>query len=186
MAKKMQQKNPAVKWFVVTAVISVVLLAGYSMTITQVAESSRAEPMGLLPGDLTGSAPSLQLADLHGKQVSLADFKGKVVILDFWATWCPPCKMEIPDFIEIESEFGARGVQIIGVALDQPGRTREFAESHGMNYPVLVGNDDVAARFGGISGIPTTFIIDRSGRIVQRFEGYRPKQTFVDEVAKLL
>ncbi len=133
-----------------------------------------------------GAAPSFSLPDLGGRSVSLADFRGKVVVLDFWATWCPPCRREIPDFIALQKQYGTEGLQIVGIALDEPEKVQAFARQNGMNYPVLLGTDDVAMRYGGIEGIPTTFIIDRGGRIVNRLEGYRPRSVFEEEIRKLL
>ncbi len=131
-------------------------------------------------------APEFTLTDLQGRMVSLADFRGKVVILDFWATWCPPCKREIPGFIGLQKAYASRGVQIVGVGLDEPADIRQFAASHGINYPVLLGNDEVSALYGGISGIPTTFIIDKSGKIVRRFEGFTERSVFEREIESLL
>jgi len=135
---------------------------------------------------LSGNAPEFTLADLHGDNVSLADFRGKVVILDFWATWCPPCKQEIPDFINLQSKYASKGLQVVGIALDEPDKVKSFARENGMNYPVLLGNDQIAALYGGIDGIPTSFIIDRKGDIVTRFEGFRSKEDFEGEISKLL
>jgi peroxiredoxin len=131
-------------------------------------------------------APPFTLMDVNGGMVSLSDFKGKVVILDFWATWCPPCKREIPDFITLQSEYASKGLQIVGVALDQPDKVRAFAKQNGMNYPVLLGSDQISALYGGIEGIPTTFILDKNGNIVNRFEGFRPKEDFEAEISRLL
>ena len=108
------------------------------------------------------------------------------MVLNFWATWCPPCKREIPDFIDLQTAYGLRGVQIVGIALDEPEKVREFALENGMNYPVLLGSDDVSMKYGGIEGIPTTFIIDKSGKIVSKFEGFRSRQLFESEIQKLL
>jgi peroxiredoxin len=138
------------------------------------------------PVDLSGAAPRFSLVDVNGKSVSLADFHGKVVILDFWATWCPPCKREIPDFIKLQSEYGSKGVQIVGIALDQPTKVKAFVKDNGMNYPVLMGTNEVAASYGGVEAIPTTFVIDKSGKIVVKFEGFRPKETFESQIKKLL
>jgi cytochrome c biogenesis protein CcmG/thiol:disulfide interchange protein DsbE len=140
----------------------------------------------LPPSAEYGRAPAFTLTDLEGHTVSLADLRGRVVILDFWATWCPPCKREIPDFIDLQSRYGSQGLQVVGIGLDEPDKLKAFAASIGMNYSVLVGTDDIAQRYGGISGIPTTFIIDRNGRIVDRFEGFRPKEVFESEVRRLL
>jgi peroxiredoxin len=132
------------------------------------------------------AAPGFALVDLNGQSVSLMDFRGKVVVLDFWATWCPPCRREIPDFVGLQTAYGPQGLQIVGIALDEPEKVMTFARENGMNYPVLIGSDDVVAKYGGIEGIPTTFIIDRSGKIVNRFEGFRPRGVFEEEIKRLL
>ncbi len=108
------------------------------------------------------------------------------MVLDFWATWCPPCKKEIPDFIELQKQYGSQGVQIVGIALDQPDKVSEFVQQNGVNYPILLGNDAITAKYGGIDGIPTTFVIDKQGKIVNRFEGFRPRSTFEAEIKRLL
>jgi peroxiredoxin len=138
----------------------------------------------LRPIETAGMAPGFTLTDINGKSVSLSDFRGKVVILDFWATWCPPCKQEIPDFISLQKEYGPRGLQVVGVALDEPGKVQAFARQNGMNYPVLLGTQDLASKYGGIRGIPTTFVIDKTGKLVNKFEGYRPRSVFESEVKK--
>jgi len=135
---------------------------------------------------LTEAAPAFSLPDIHGRTVSLADYRGKVVILDFWATWCPPCKREIPDFISLQSRYGGKGLQVIGVGLDEPDKLKEFAAKNGMNYAVLLGNDAIAQRYGGISGIPTTVLINRQGAIAGRYEGFRPGSFFEDQVQRLI
>jgi peroxiredoxin len=143
-------------------------------------------PQPSLPVDAASAAPAFTLTDIKGKSVSLSDFKGKVVILDFWATWCPPCKREIPDFINLQKEYGARGLQVVGIALDEPGKVQAFASQNGINYPVLLGTDDIAWKYGGIQGIPTTFVIDKTGKIAAKFEGYRPRDVFESEIKKRL
>jgi peroxiredoxin len=139
-----------------------------------------------LPPSSTNSAPPFTLSDISNRSVSLSDFKGKVVILDFWATWCPPCKREIPDFVLLQSQYGSAGLQVIGIGLDEPSKLQAFAQQNAMNYPILVGTEEVVARYGGIEGIPTTFVIDQSGVIRQKFEGYRPRQVFEEEIKRLL
>ncbi|TSA15456.1 TlpA family protein disulfide reductase [bacterium] len=148
--------------------------------------TSTATGYALPPTEVSGVAPAFTLSDVNGHQVSLSDFKGKVVILDFWATWCPPCKREIPDFIKLQSEYGSKGVQIVGIALDQPEKVKAFERDNAMNYPVLMGNDEVSAHYGGVESIPTTFIIDKAGRIVTKYEGFRSKETFESQIKKLL
>lgn len=133
-------------------------------------------------------APDFTLNDLNGKPFSLSQTKGKVVILDFWATWCPPCRMEIPHFESLYNEYKDKGLEVVGVALDKGGASsvKPFVEENGVTYPVLIGNQDVAARYGGIRGIPTTFLIDREGRIVEKYVGYTDKEVFESAIKKLL
>jgi cytochrome c biogenesis protein CcmG/thiol:disulfide interchange protein DsbE len=136
------------------------------------------------PGE---QAPSFTLTSLDGSKVSLADFKGKVVILDFWATWCPPCKREIPDFIALQTKYGAQGLQVVGVAVsDEESAVKKFVNDIGMNYPVLFGTPGVSAQYGGVESIPTTFVIDRDGRIRETFVGYRSADTFEAVIGPLL
>jgi len=139
------------------------------------------------PGDRV-SAPEFTLTDISGKSVNLSDFKGKVVILDFWATWCGPCKMEIPHFIDLYKEYKEHGLEIVGVALDRQGIAKvvPFVESKGIEYVSLIGNQQVVGLYGGVRSIPTTFVIDREGRIVSKHIGYRDKGTFEKEVVPLL
>lgn len=162
------------------------ILAGYYLFGRSESQASSPNMHTLPPGNITGIAPGFTLPDLNGKPVSLADFKGKVVVLDFWATWCPPCRREIPDFIKLQTEYGSKSVQIVGIALDEPGKVQEFARQNGMNYPVLLGTQEISVKYGGIEGIPTTFIIDKNGKIANRFEAFRPRAVFEEEIKKLL
>ena len=137
-------------------------------------------------GPAAQQAPEFSLPLLGGGTAALSSFRGKVVILDFWASWCPPCKREIPDFVELQRRYGGQGLQVVGVALDRPEPVRDFAASANINYPVLIGNDEIARLYGGITGIPTTFVIDRQGNIVKRYEGYRPAAVFESDISSLL
>ncbi len=112
-------------------------------------------------------APTWSMPDIEGNLVSSAQFKGKVVVLDFWATWCPPCRAEIPGYIELQEKYGKDGLVIIGVSMDRGGPTvvQPFAEKFGINYPLVMGDNDTVAAFGGFNAIPTTFLIDREGNI---------------------
>ena len=178
------KKGPnSVLWI---AMVTVVLLAGFYFLSGNTSKAEKGLAPTLPPSKLSGAAPAFTLTDLNGKPVSLADFRGKVVVLDFWATWCPPCKKEIPDFISLQQEYGSRGVQIVGIALDEPDKVAAFAKQNGMNYPVLLGTESISAKYGGIDGIPTTFVIDKKGKIVSRFEGFRPRSVFETEIKKLL
>jgi peroxiredoxin len=165
---------------VLLAVVAFYSLGGKARSVESVPDPRFAA------GAATGMAPRFVLADLHGRPVSLEEFRGKVVILDFWATWCPPCKREIPDFVALQSAYGGKGVQIVGIALDEPEKVRAFAAQNGINYPVLLGTDEIARLYGGIDGIPTTFMIDPKGMIVAKFEGYRPKDVFESAIGRML
>lgn len=133
-------------------------------------------------------APDFQLVDLEGKVNSLADYRGKVVIFDFWATWCGPCKMEIPHFIDLQKIYGEKGLQIVGVSLDQGGKkdVAPFAKAKGINYDMLIGTNEAAMAYGGVKGIPTTFVLTQDGKIYKKYVGVRPRETFESDVKALL
>jgi thiol-disulfide isomerase/thioredoxin len=140
------------------------------------------------PDALSSSkAPVWELKDPDGKLVKSSDFDGKVVILDFWATWCPPCKAEIPGFIELQKKYGEKGLVVVGVSLDEQGPSvvKQFMNQFGMNYPVVMGNIKTMEDFGG-KAIPTSFVIDRSGKVVAKHVGFASKQTFEKEIEPLL
>lgn len=139
-------------------------------------------------GELGEQAFDFTLKDLAGKDVKLSDFKGKVVVLDFWATWCGPCRMELPHFKELHNQYKDKGVAIVGVALDVQGAkiVEPFVQKNGIEYTSLIGTQDVVARYGYIRSIPTTFVIDQNGKIANKFIGYRNKSDFETEIAKLL
>lgn len=140
------------------------------------------------PGSEGSVAPVWKLQDLNGKTVGSDDFKGKVVILDFWATWCPPCRAEIPGLIDLQKAYGKQGLMVVGVSVDQGGTDviKPFVEKFGMNYPVLVADDKVQQAFGGFDAIPVTLVIDRQGRIVKRHLGLTEKDEFEAEIKPLL
>lgn len=134
------------------------------------------------------AAPQFTLKDINGRNVNLADYKGKVIILDFWATWCPPCRDEIPDFIALQNEYGKKGLQVIGISVDREGVkvVKPFYEKMGMNYPVLLTDGKVETAYGGIRAIPTTFIIDKKGSIAKKYVGFQPKSVFEKDIKGLL
>ncbi len=133
-------------------------------------------------------APAFTLQDLNGKNVSLADFRGKVVILDFWATWCPPCVKEIPHFIELYEQYKDKGFAMVGISLDQAGISvvKSFAQKFQINYPILMTDGRVDKAYGGIQSIPTTFVIDSAGNISKKYVGYIDKAVFENDIKALL
>ncbi len=129
------------------------------------------------------------LEDIHGRQVTLSAYRGKVILLDFWATWCAPCKVEIPGFVELYDKYRAQGFVMIGVSVDDPlDRLKPFVSQFRMNYPVLLGlgHDDLMAAFGPILGYPTAFLITRDGTVCTRHTGLTPKAEFEREIRGLL
>ena len=129
------------------------------------------------------------LEDMDGNAITLSDYLGQVILLDFWATWCGPCKFEIPGFIEFTNTYGSQGFQALGFAVGEPVSVlRPYAEDMGMNYPVLVGDGrlDVQEAFGPLIGLPTAFLIDRQGRICQAHSGFTEKSVFEEAIKALL
>ncbi len=134
------------------------------------------------------SAPAVTFKDLAGKEVSLASLKGKVVVVDFWATWCGPCRVEIPGYIEMQKKYGKDGVVIIGVSLDQKGpkHVQKFVEQNAMNYTIVMGDSDTVAAFGGFDSIPTTFLISRDGKILHEKSGAMSHEQYEAVLKKAL
>ncbi len=133
-------------------------------------------------------APDFSLKDASGIERKLSDFKGSVVIIDFWATWCPPCRQEIPHFVELYNQYKDQGLEIIGVSMDQsPERVIPgFIEKNKINYTILFGEDKVYDLYGGINAIPTTFIVDKDGNIRKKYIGYNEKEVFERDIKELL
>jgi peroxiredoxin len=134
------------------------------------------------------TAPDFTLKDADGRTVHLSDYRNKVVLLDFWATWCGPCKVEIPWFTEFERKHKDRGFAVLGVSMDEGGWTevKPFLKDLSVNYRVVMGDDRTAEQFGGIEALPTTFLIDRNGRIASTHVGLSGKKDFEDEIEQLL
>lgn len=132
--------------------------------------------------------PNFRLNDVNGNPVSLADYRGKVVLVDFWATWCGPCRQEIPHLKDLYAENRDRGFVILAIAMDENGVrvVPPFVKAQQISYKVLLGTPEVEELFGGIVGYPTTFLIDRSGQVVDKTLGYRPKQYFEERLKTLL
>jgi len=124
-------------------------------------------------------APDFTLTDLSGNNISLSSFNGKVVFLNFWATWCPPCRKEIPGFIEIYEKYKDQGIVIIGISVDKTGvdSVRDFVEKEKITYPVVMGNSDIVNDYKPGRFIPTTIIVDKNGKIRHKHVGYMDKDT---------
>ena len=146
--------------------------------------SAEACPVDAKPANL-----NFTLKDMNEKEVSLASYKGKVILLDFWATWCGPCKVEIPGFVEMQNAYGPQGFQVVGISIDDKAdQLKPFAAEFKMNYPILqgLGRDDVTDALGPILGLPTTLVIGRDGRICAAHAGMTSKETFENQIKELL
>ena len=132
-------------------------------------------------------APDFKLTGLDGKPVTLADSRGKVILLNFWATWCGPCRAEIPDLVGLQNKYKDR-LQIVGLVVDDDDgdAIKGFVEEFGINYPVAIATDEIRFQYGGIAALPTSFVLDAEGRIVQRHEGLRDPLLYETEIRALL
>jgi len=132
-------------------------------------------------------APDFSLPDLTGQRLDLSSYRGKVVLLDFWATWCDPCRDEIPHFVDLQNKYGGQGLQIIGVSMDDgPEPVRDFYHRFKMNYPVVMGNAKMGELYGGILGLPIAFLIGRDGRIRAKHIGATDISVFEKEIKAAL
>jgi len=137
-------------------------------------------------------APDFNLETIDGKNISLSDYKNTAIILNFWATWCPPCRAEIPDMIELQKEYGDKNFTFIGIAVgDQLDRVKRFVENSGINYPIAMGNNSITSDYGkfikgGMRGIPATFVINTKGEVLGHFVGSRSKEAFEQAIKDAL
>jgi thiol-disulfide isomerase/thioredoxin len=132
-------------------------------------------------------APEFSLPTLTGEELELAAYKGKVVLLDFWATWCDPCREQIPSLVELQNKYRGQGLQVLGISMDdEPGPVRDFYQQFKLNYPVVMGNAKTGELYGGILGLPIAFLIGRDGRIYKKHIGATDTAVFEREIASLL
>lgn len=171
---------PLKKWSVV-AVALAVLVAGFILL-------RHDRGPGAPPLASKGSlAPDFTLPQLDGRQLRLSSYRGKIVLLDFWATWCTPCREEIPSFVELENKYGKDGFEIVGVSMDdEPEPVRTFYQQFHMNYPVVMGNANLGEQYGGVLGLPIAFLLDREGHIRAKHIGATQPETIEKEAVGLL
>ncbi len=177
----MKRRDPIIL-IVVAVVISLMLVFGIQKT-----RHTSIQQIGA--GKLQGQpAPDFTLTSLDGKTMKLSDFRGKAVLLNFWATWCEPCKIEMPWFVDLQKKYSAQGFTVIGVAMDDssPSDIADFAKKMGVNYPVLIGKEAVGNQYGGIPYLPSSFYIDRDGKVVDRIFGLVSKSEIETDIQKAM
>jgi thiol-disulfide isomerase/thioredoxin len=153
------------------------------------ASSSAPKQAVIAAGELGSRLPDFDVKDLQGRAISSADLRGKVVLIDFWATWCQPCKKEMPGYQKLLDIYGSRGFVVVGLKLDVMMDTEDpllFAKKIGVRYPLAVAADDLKQKFGGIEGIPTTMLYDRHGVLRKKIIGFEYTDTIESELKPLL
>jgi peroxiredoxin len=175
-------KRDPVIFLVVALAISLMLVFAYKMTgkspLTVAAPTGAGKP-----------APDFTLQSIDGQTFHLADLRGKAVVVNFWATWCEPCKIEMPWFVELQKQYGPAGLQILGISADEGTSIDElekFAKGMGVNYPVLLGKEKVAQEYGGIQFLPVTVYVDRNGNVVDKVFGLKGRAEIEDDIKKAL
>ena len=146
--------------------------------------------LALLPGPIRqeSTTPTLALKDLRGRTVRLESFKGKVVLLNFWATWCPPCRAEVPDLVELQAQYADEGLQVVGVTCPPYSRAeiRKFVKRARVTYPILLGTEGLAAKVAGTEVLPVTLVLDRDGRVRATIEGILTPEEVREKILPLL
>ncbi len=165
----------------------ILALAAAALIAVSCSSSSNEPAARLRPAVERRNAPDFALKDENGKTVHLSDYRGKVVLLNFWATWCDPCRIEIPWFVDFERRMKGQGFAVVGVSMDEDGwkAVKPFLSELSVNYRVLLGDDSVSQMYGGIDSLPTTFIIDRDGKIAATHIGLVSKSRYENDLKQL-
>jgi len=176
-----------VRWIV--AAVGALALALLTLATSELWGDSALASGGACPASAKPANLNFTIKDVQGKNVRLSDYKGKVILLDFWATWCGPCKIEIPWFVEFQNKYGPQGLQVVGVSVDDTVEMlRPYVKDLKMNYPVLLGlhHDDIQDAYGPLWGIPVTAVISRDARICAKHSGISSKENIEKEIKSLL
>jgi cytochrome c biogenesis protein CcmG/thiol:disulfide interchange protein DsbE len=170
---------------VVVVVVAVAAMLAFAPYMARRARNNSGNQSSEIKGK---PAPEFSLESLEGQTVHLADFRGKAVLLNFWATWCQPCKIEMPWFEQMQRQYGPQGLQVVGIAMDDASKEdiAKFAKEMGVNYPILLGKESVGDAYGGVQFLPSTFFIDRNGKIVDRVFGLKSRSEIEDGIKQSL
>lgn len=179
-------------------ILPLILVAGLGVWSCQGEAESRAQVSSAGEVDATEgqtatnlrsekAMPDFELQDLDGNVVKLSDYSGQAVLLNFWATWCSPCKAEMPDLVAIQNQYGGDEFTVIAVSLDQTGtaKVQEFAQTYGLNFPTLMGNQTVVTQYGNFRGIPTSFLLDANHELAKRYIGLVTKSMLENDLDEL-
>lgn len=197
MKRKIKKYTDTSFWGPIAAgVLAILAIATYKLSTSEAGSAS--ESVIMAPATVESTSLSMQvddtpaqdftLTDINGQEIKLSAYRGKVVVLNFWATWCPPCRKEIPDFNELQAQYGDKGVQFIGVALDEEGlpKVKKWTSTNPVNYPVVIADATIKKSYGEMNAIPVTMLIDRQGIIRTKYIGMRQKAIVESMIAPLL
>ena len=165
-------------------ILCVIGLAGCSRPASPVQAKVQAAA-----GEIGSRLPQFSATDLSGRKISSADLRGKVVLIDIWATWCGPCKKEMPGYQRLADEYGARGLAVVGLKADMMADTEDplsFSKRMGVHYPLVIATDDLLQKFGGLEGLPTTLLYDRQGILRKKVIGFEYTEVFESELKPIL
>jgi len=174
-------KRTSIVVLLIAMTVAVILVARFRSSHQASAAASSLNSAGQM-------APDFALESLDGKTVHLSEFRGKAVLLNFWATWCQPCKIEMPWFEQLQKQSGPEGLQVIGVAMDDAGKEdiAKFAKNLRIDYPILIGRENVGEAYGGVQFLPATFYVDRDGKVVDKVFGLKGRDEIEGNIKKAL